>query len=306
MLLAGLCTTTAIVPASGQACCGPPTLALAGTERGVDPTALLTATLSYSIVRFAHTVNGTALVPDPLGRRALSHLWRIEAELVVASRWSLLLSVPIAWKERQLQSDTLQQLYRGSGVGDAVALVKYALYPASPEAPWYSALGLGLKAPTGSSDLEEDGVRLPRDLQPGTGTWEALGWGFVARTLADGLIGTSLSLLARTALTADEFGYRTGAELQALLTAAWLDCPLPQAFPSVAVRVRTTAPDRLAGQRLPATGGLWIDALPSITAHVSPFALRLQGMLPLMRRTNGIQLVPSWGATAELSWILTR
>ncbi|MCS7169791.1 MAG: hypothetical protein NZ949_04115, partial [Candidatus Kapabacteria bacterium] len=289
-------------PALSQACCGPPTVSLAGAERGVDPTAPLTISVSYSFTHFTRTANGTATIPDPLGRRALSHLWRAEAELVLHPGWSVLVSLPLTFKERRLQIDTLAEVYRAAGLGDAMALLKHDLSPRSLLSPWSIALGTGFKAPTGPSDLERNGVRLPRDIQPGTGTWEALAWGLIAATSSDALFSLVLSTMVRVPLHANALGYQTGTELQALLVGNWLDCPATWLLPGLALRLRMTTPDYLNGQPFPATGGIWVDVLPALTVLAEPFAARLQGTVPVFRRTRGPQLVHTWGITAESRW----
>lgn len=288
--------------ARGQACCGPPMLSLAGTEHGVDPTTFLSLTTAYSFLRFAHAVNGSTVIPDPLQRRTLSHLWRIEAEVLLHPRWSLLLSLPIVAKERSLRRDTLAATYRAAGLGDAFVLLKRDLSPQQPFAGWSCALGAGLKLPTGATDREQDGVRLPRDIQPGSGTWEVVAWGFAGTPIASGAASLGASLLVRSPLHADRFNYRNGVELQAMLLTTWLECPLAACFPGLALRLRVTTADRLNGQPLPATGGLWVDALPTLTLSPLPVAVRLQGIVPVVRHTRGVQLVHSWGIAAELRW----
>ncbi len=288
----------------GQACCGPPMLSLAGTERGIDPTTSLALTAAYSFLRFAHSVDGSKPIPDPLQRRALSHLWRVELEVVPHPRWALLLSLPIAAKERSLRFDTLATTYRAAGIGDAFVLLKRDLSPQEQLSEWSFALGAGLKLPTGASDREQEGVRLPRDVQPGSGTWELALWGFTGASIAAGSASWGLSLLVRWPVNADRFTYRNGAELQALLLTTWLACPATFCLPGLAFRLRTVTPDHLNGQQLPATGGLWLDALPTLTFPLPslPLAFRLQGTVPLVRHTRGLQLVHSWGIAAEARW----
>ncbi|MEN3027426.1 MAG: hypothetical protein ABDH31_06980 [Chlorobiota bacterium] len=288
--------------AYGQACCGPPSVSLAGTERGVDPATPVNLTVAYSFTRFTRAAKAATTVPDPLNRRALSHLWRVEAEFTILRDWAIVASLPFALKERSFRVDTLSTVYRAAGVGDAMVLLKRALRPSNPLAPWDIAIGIGVKAPTGSSDQERAGVRLPRDLQPGSGTWEALGWGFITAMFPEPLLSHAVSALVRVPLQADVLGYRTGAEVQALLSSSWLDAPLPWLVPSLGVRLRSTSSDRFNGQPLPATGGLWIDVVPSCTLLSSPFAARLQAVLPVFWRTNGIQLMHTWGIAAEVRW----
>jgi len=253
-------------------------------------------------MRFAHTVNGTTTIPDPLGRTGFSHLWRVEAEVTPFPQWAFLLSLPFVAKGRTLRVDTLTATDNAAGIGDVFFLLKRDISPAAWQSSWNIALGAGIKAPTGAFNRERNGVRLPRDLQPGTGTWEALGWAFLGFFPSESEFTLASSLLFRSPLQADELGYRNGIEFQALLSGTWITCPLPFLLPHGALRLRMTTADKLNGIPFSATGGYWLDALPALTLLAPPFALQLQGTIPLLRHTRGPQLVHSWGIAADISW----
>jgi hypothetical protein len=293
------------LPAYGQACCGPPTLSLTGAERGIDPNVQLNLGLAYSFYRFSQTVQGSAVVPDPLGRTAVSHQWRLELERPLLPGWSVLLSLPVNLKERRFRVDSLGSSYRAAGIGDASLLLKYQLLASSLVRAWDLALGVGVKAPTGDSKREQDGVRLPRDVQPGTGLWEALLWTAGSVMLPEELLRFTGSALVRIPLHTDEFGYRNGIEAQVQLLASWLGSSLP-VVPTLALRFRTSSKDMLNGQPFPATGGAWLDALPMVGVVAEPITLRLQGTVPLFRHTQGLQLAHTWGVTAEVQWTWRR
>lgn len=281
-----------------QSCCGVPTIALGGIERGVNAVGTLTLGARYQYIAFGRSYNGSAPAVDPLARTAYGHTFVLEAEYTPLARVALLLALPFGVKERRLQQPEPYR-YRASGIGDAFALVKYSVpLPLGEQA---LSAGAGVKFPTGDSHREADGVRLPRDVQPGTGTWELLLWLWGSSLLADGLAGATASLLVRLP-TADEFGFRNGSELQLSGTLTWLDCPIPGVLPALALQWRQTDPDELNGQMLPATGGKHLELRPTLTLQREPFALQLSATLPILRRTYGLQLVSTTHLQAELRW----
>ncbi len=281
-----------------QSCCGVPTLALGGIERGVNAVGTLTLGARYQYIAFGRSYNGSAPAVDPLARTAYGHTFALEAEYTTLPRVALLLALPVVVKERRLQQPEPYR-YRASGIGDAFALVKYALpVPLGEQA---LSVGAGVKFPTGDSHREADGVQLPRDVQPGTGTWELLLWLWGSNLLADGLAAVTASLLVRLP-TADEFGFRNGSELQLSGALVWLDCPIPGVLPALALQWRRTEPDELNGQMLPASGGKHLELRPTLTLQREPFALQLSATLPILRRTYGLQLVSTMHLQAELRW----
>jgi hypothetical protein len=299
---------------AAQSCCGVPTIALGGTERGVNAVGTLTLGARYQYIAFGRSYNGSAPAADPLARTAYGHTFALEAEYTALPRVALLLALPFVVKERRLQQPEPYR-YRASGIGDAFALVKYSVpLPLGEQA---LSAGAGVKFPTGDSHREADGVQLPRDVQPGTGTWELLLWLWGSSLLADGLVGATASLLVRFPATAsrlvrfptaDEFfrngseRFRNGSELQLSGTLAWLDCPIPGVLPALALQWRQTEPDELNGQMLPASGGKHLELRPTLTLQREPFALQLSATLPILRRTYGLQLVSTAHLQAELRW----
>jgi hypothetical protein len=287
---------------AAQSCCGVPTIALGGTERGVNAVGTLTLGARYQYIAFGRSYNGSAPAADPLARTAYGHTFVLEAEYTALPRVALLLALPFVVKERRLQQPEPYR-YRASGIGDAFALVKYSVpLPLGEQA---LSAGAGVKFPTGDSHREADGVQLPRDVQPGTGTWELLLWLWGSSLLADGLAGATASLLVRFP-TADEFrngsGFRNGSELQLSGTLAWLDCPIPGVLPALALQWRQTEPDELNGRMFPASGGKHLELRPTLTLQREPFALQLSATLPILRRTYGLQLVSTAHLQAELRW----
>jgi len=65
--------------------------------------------------------------------------------------------------------------------------------------------------------------------------------------------------------------------------------------PSLSLRFRGAAPDRINGQELENTGGQWINIIPALSWHIRQnIILHLVPEIPLYSKVNGIQLTPTF------------
>ena len=287
-----------------QSCCGGTGTFLGGTERGFLPTGALTAAAVYAYTAMNRTLDGSALITDPYRRRAWAHALNLEAELSPLARWSVLIVLPLTDKARQSFAGGTENRFHAAGLSDAFGLIKYTVVPPSPIVPWTLALGLGVKAPTGDYQRSDGGVKLPLDVQPGTSTWDAIGWGLVAYRFDNADASTTLSVLVRKpGMNAN--GRTMGTDVQALLvlTTSPFEVPL---MPLLMSRIRWAAPDRFGETLVSATGTFRIEFLPAVALMLwEPFVVRFGAQLPIYERTNGVQLVPSWGMFGELRTTLS-
>jgi hypothetical protein len=286
-----------------QSCCGGTGTFLGGMERSGLGAGTLTAAAVYAYTAMERTLNGTQRIPDPNGSIAYAHVLNLEVEYSPLERWSLLVVVPFTDKARSINvpngAVTLSQRYHAVGLGDAFALVKYQLVPPTLTSPWSVAIGGGIKVPTGPYQIQQNGVELPIDVQPGTSTWDALGWLLGTYQLQEPAATASLSVLVRKPGT-NTNGRTIGTDVQAILALSTVEFDLPF-VPILLGRLRWTDSDRQGNRTITATGTFRIELMPAI-AFVSwdPVILRIGAQLPLYERTNGTQLVPSWGVFAEL------
>ncbi len=207
---------------------------------------------------------------------------------------------------------------RNTGIGDGILLLKYNLLPHALGRQTQISLGAGPKFPLGRSNIAgNDGILLPADLQPGTGAWDAMFWGYLSRS---NLIRptTTLSLIPTFRLSGigkrnnDLQEYRFGNELQAqigisdrfLLGGIFVD-------PMLTVQFRTVAQDRVRDvispvfDDFPNTGGTYVYLLPGFSFSTDPrWTLRLSGAVPLYRELTGTQVTTSYRLFATLYYSL--
>lgn len=290
------------IETNAQSCCGGTGTFLGGIERAGLSAGMLTAAAVYTYTAMNHTLNGTQRVPNPNGSIANVHALNVEIEVAPLEKWSILLVLPFTDKMRTINITTgtrsISERYHAGGLSDAFGLVKYAVVPQSPRSRWSVAVGIGAKAPTGNYRVMENGVELPLDVQPGTSTWDLLGWLFGAYRADESATTAAVSVMVRQPGT-NINGRAMGTDIQALLTVSTTVLELP-IVPILLNRWRWTAPDRQGDRTITATGTFRIELLPTVAITVwDPLVFRIGAQLPVYERTNGIQLVPSWGVFGE-------
>lgn len=144
---------------------------------------------------------------------------------------------------------------RTRGLGDVALLAKYSIIPLNTHTQRSLALGIGPKFPVGNSKVKNsEGRLLPERLQPGTGSWDLLLWGYFYQGFQP---VTAASFFATTSYKISGKNWRnfkSGDELSITLGTSYgtltpFDYSLPLQF-------RTIEEYELNGALQPNTGGL--------------------------------------------------
>ncbi len=196
-----------------------------------------------------------------------------------------------------------------NGIGDLMFLVKYNILSLSIVNRNELAVGAGIKAPTGQSDVKSNGILVPADMQPGTGSWDIILWSFYSHA---NLFEIPLNLLVNISYrinnTNPRFGsqfstYKFGNEFISTigfvyLTGGFFD-------PSLFVRIRHTAQDQFSLGDIPNTGGNWINLVPGFNLNlIDNFTLRASGQIPIYRDLIGTQLTTTLTASLAFTYVL--
>lgn len=80
-----------------------------------------------------------------------------------------------------------------SGIGDIVLLSKYSLMGFNIFDRQELSVGIGLKVPIGNSSIKNNGILIPVDMQPGTGSWDTFFGGYYSK---GGLLLSDLTILS--------------------------------------------------------------------------------------------------------------
>jgi hypothetical protein len=129
--------------------------------------------------------------PTPLGRSITVQATPVALAYGVTPRLALFGIVPYIDKSLELNTPAGRIERSASGIGDLLFLGRYTAYALDRLGSTIRlAPFVGLKLPTGKDDVSDGLGRLPRPLQPGSGswdgfggvvfTWQTLGWEFDA------------------------------------------------------------------------------------------------------------------------------
>lgn len=258
-----------------------------------------------------NTLKAGTEVLDDNSRRRQTHSALFQLGYTFSERWSAEFFISYIRQERRIRQFGREDFTFTQGLGDAVALVKYQLLPHQDQD---FLVGLGIKAPTGPSDLlSSQGLRLNADLQPGSGAWDALVWIQYSASLS---FRPSLSWSLTGTYTAkgtnNEYlgnqAYRFGQELQFITSLADQLLVAGQIIgPSLSFRFRHVASDLQNDEKVPGTGGIWLFARPGLAWSLTPVLNISAGIeLPLFADLVDTQVTPTHRIQLGLSWLLSK
>ncbi len=205
------------------------------------------------------------------------------------------------------------------GLGDAVLLFRYNLIPLDEISGHSLSIGIGPRLPLGRIDfLDNQGILLPPDLQPGSGSWDLSSWLMYSRGGFWSPASTMTTLVTwqhtgRSQRNQGRQEYRFGREFQAqvsfsdrVVLGKWFVDPMFQ------IRWRSVGQDfsRAVGfgdlAPVPNSGGHYLFLVPGLNIN-SPnnLSLRLMGHLPIFRYMSGTQVATSYRLSVSLHYALS-
>lgn len=343
-MLAGGCASCAPAaggPPAGRVQALPPAGAEAGsgTARGLpgaglplsDPaTGAIGLTRDDTIfTRSARTVdfNGQAIIPrftyfqatgaydgnsrksDPLDRELRVYATTLQGVFGLHEDVTLALNLPFVVKELKTTMGGDRVRLDSEGPGDVAAVAKWRFFKDPVPGGTTEIAGfLGLELPTGRDDVRDGGQRLPRPLQPGSGS-------------LDGILGTAFTHVwdgGRWLINADLFykansegdDYRFGDVLSFDVGGQYRLYPYRyERYDQLTVNVilelngSWAQKDTLDGDRIGTTGGLKLFLSPGLQAIVTEDLLFEVGVqIPVHRDLNGPQLGEDFRGTLGLRW----
>lgn len=269
---------------------------------GLPPSAgnTIQLNLSYDLNTLSTLKTGVEELDDD-SRRRQTHSVLFQVGYSLSDRFAVDAFFSWVRQTRQISQFGNTNFVGTDGIGDAVVLLKHKTL-ASPGNHRIWTNGLGVKAPTGASNLRrEDGLPIVADLQPGSGAWDGILWsqytqvaGFrpsmsFTATATYSFKGTNDEYLGSQRYKfGNEFVFIGGVSDRLLLGSAVID-------PSLVVRYRQVAADIINDQTMPNTGGQWIFLNPGLTYWLTPdLSLNTNVELPLIADITGTQVTPTY------------
>lgn len=191
-----------------------------------------------------------------------------------------------------------------AGIGDGIALLRYTLLPQTLWNRYHVAIGGGVKAPLGSTTLNNpDGRRFNADMQPGTGAWDGVLWSNLGvNFLPRSTMNLSLTNSYRQTGTNERFvegdDYRFGNEFISILGLS--DTITDRISYKINARYRSTSSDERNDSIQPNTGGTWVTLIPDLYITTSNrTSIKLSGQIPIYQELNGLQPSTTYALSAS-------
>lgn len=276
------------VPLSGN-------IGFTGAEKGI-----LQAEISYDL-NYLQTLKNEWEVYPETSRKRITQSVLLKAGYSINS-W-LAVDALFSYVSQEREITILEETYRVNtrGIGDAVILPKLTLARLSLKG-YELQLGSGLKVPLGRTDHEDErGIVLNADMQPGSGTWDVITWVYYARqfNFRPSMVVSTRVLGRFNGRNREYYGsqtYQFGTSSQVFLSLGdQILLGNRVLAPSLSLRYRWAAKDRINEQELENTGGQWINVIPALSWHFSQnLILHVVPEIPLFSRVNGTQLTPTF------------
>jgi len=216
-------------------------------------------------------------------------------------------------QERTIEQFGQKDFVSTHGIGDMVVLLKYR-FTKPTDTRQNLLIGAGPKIPTGRSDFtRKDGIILNADLQPGSGAWDALMYGFYNRSFGfRPSMGYAVSVVySYKGVNPDYFNgqsYQFGNELLGQISIVEKVNAGKQIFDiGLTLRYRRQGVDAFNGSLLPNTGGQFLFLTPGGTYYFTPsFSLNISGDIPLYTKVEGTQLAPTYRFNVGLFLVVNK
>lgn len=241
-------------------------------------------TFKYHVIN--DLVEGTQTIVDDTDRSRTAQSLFLETRYALSKRISLAVLLNITGHDREVGISNSSGT-NTSGLGDSMFSVQYTPLHYSDGNSTQISIGGGVKAPTGKNDVQFTGIAA-EDMQPGTGSWDAMVWGFISRRL-NGVKGLELFAGASFRFNGtNNRDYRFGREIISALGVRYKTKRLLDY--SLYTRYRWADNDSRFNGDVPNTGGQWVYLVPSLTFKLAKsMGVKTEVEIPVYRKLNGFR-----------------
>jgi hypothetical protein len=287
-----------------QTCCtaGTPLLGSLEISTGNEKVVQLGLSYEHNVIE---TLFNESNILDDDSRERLTQTFLLEFNYGFTKKISLTGLLSFVNQTRVITSGNRDDKINAYGFGDAVLLLKYNLINLNLFNQKELSIGSGIKFPIGKYDIENNGILLPADLQPGTGSWDFLFWGYFSQGFG---IGNPVNLFTNISyklngfnkrFSNSELGYKFGNEL---ITSLGFGLRTDYFFDlTLFLRYRNTSADEFDEDKIANTGGNWVYLIPGLNLKtIDNFTLRLNSQIPVYRKLDGTQLTTTYTLSASI------
>ena len=190
-----------------------------------------------------------------------------------------------------------------SGLGDAIAMVKYSPKSISLYSDTAVSFGIGARLPVGEDNASRFGITLAEDMQPSIGSYGGILWAYWAHALNESKGARVYASISHTRNGENDRDYQFGRETTATFGGAY-QTQTPWGF-NLELLYRTAHRDQRDSVEIPNTGGNWLDIVPAVQYHVSEqLAVKAAAKIPVARDLNDqLQFTTKYAFRLSLSYV---
>jgi hypothetical protein len=307
LLIITFCTILPEMVFPQGSCCGG--MGTTGTRFGLGTANAksLQLQLAYDLNYMNAIYDGAVRLEDD-SRQRVVHSGILEANYGISRRFSVAgIMTYIGQEIGSTTLDGIRQIEYLYGLGDMVIMAKFRISNPLANNGWGLYAGIGPKLPTGSfNHSTTDGSIYTMDLQPGTGSFDAISWLSLSKShiFITNLYlnsGATFRLSGKNRNFRDSLTYIFGNEFQytAGLSYNFYRGIVFDIFSYV--RYRYQAVDKLSGEPVDMCGGHWLFISPGIKVNFTQnFSFIVFTDLPVYQNLRGPQLTTSYRFSAGL------
>ncbi len=254
---------------------------------------------TYEFHDVSELVAGSSSIPDQTGRDRTSQAFIVELSRGLSEKWSFSALLSAVRHDREVSDISAS----ASGLGDAIAMIKYSPRNISLYSDTALTFGLGSRIPVGVDDATFLGVPLAEDMQPSTGAFGGILWVYWAKALNDSKGARIYASASHTQNGENKRDYSFGQETNVVFGGAY-QTQTPWGF-NLELLYRNAARDQRDSVDIPNTGGEWLDVIPAVQYHISErLAIRAAAKIPLKRDLNDVlQFTTKYAFRLSLSYV---
>jgi len=254
---------------------------------------------TYEFHDVSELVAGSSSIPDQTGRDRTSQAFIVELSRGLSEKWSFSALLSAVRHDREVSNISAS----ASGLGDAIAMIKYSPRSISLYSDTALSFGLGSRIPVGVDDATFMGVPLAEDMQPSTGAFGGILWAYWAKALNDSKGARIYASASHTQNGENDRDYSFGQETNVVFGGAY-QTQTPWGF-NLELLYRNAARDQRDSVDIPNTGGEWLDVIPAVQYHISErLAIRAAAKIPLKRDLNDVlQFTTKYAFRLSLSYV---
>lgn len=255
--------------------------------------------ITYDYSSISDVISGSMEFADDSRKRSV-HSGLVEIGYGISNRLSISTLFAVLQQDRVSgSSQGAGESLRTRGIGDGLILLKYNLIPFDGRLQRQLSFGGGAKIPLGKTGLTANSSLISADMQPGTGSWDAVLWGYGYQGFGKNIpVGMFATGSYRVTGSNDRFGlnrqgYKFGNDFK--LTFGISGKLIQSADITLGLNYRSAKPDRFENLKLPNSGGHWLDIEPGFTLRATELlSFRAAGRIPVSRQLEGTQLTTSY------------